>query len=83
MSFRHATQLIRTLAEHRALLGRDLAHHVHNLRDLALFAEQRHACRFELLAVGRGGDQLLSVRLKRIELFDQSHMLPFLRRAER
>ena len=72
----HATQLVRALAEHRALFRRNLAHHVHNLRDLALSAEERHACLFKLFRICRGGNHLLRARLQRIEIVNQTHVLP-------
>ena len=47
----HAAQLVGALAQNRALLGRNPAHHAHEARDLALAAEQRHA---RLLQIGQG-----------------------------
>ena len=75
--FGQAAQLVRALAQDRALFGRNLAHHMHDLRNLALLAQEGDAHRLELLGgIGRG-DKLFRPCLQCVEIFDQTHVLPF------
>ena len=77
----HAAQLVGALAQNRALLGRNPAHHAHEARDLALAAEQRHA---RLLQIGQGlgpFDHPLCLDFKLFQVIDQAHCVPFLRES--
>ena len=72
----HTAHLVCALAEHRTLLGLDLAHHAHEAGDLALAAHKRHAGGLELL--GRLGalDHLAGSLLELLKLVDQAHLFP-------
>jgi len=77
----HAAQLVGALAQNRALLGRNPAHHAHEARDLALAAEQRHA---RLLQIGQGlgpFDHPLCLDFKLFQVIDQAHCVPILRES--
>ena len=75
-SLGHAAHLVGALAEHRSLLGRDLAHHAHEAGDLALAAHEGHACGLELLRRLGALDHLAGSLLELLKFVDQTHLFP-------
>jgi hypothetical protein len=72
----HTAHLVGALAEHRALLGLDLAHHTHEACDLAFAAHERHARGLELLRRLGALDHLAGPLFELLKFVDQTHYVP-------